>query len=240
MITKLTKKLKSRKAFTLIELIVVIAILGILAVIVVPKLGGYKASAWAAADKASAKIIENAINLAIADGSLEGAGTVTVTNGTIAASGFTTGNATTITNLLAGNVKFSDANSSLSFPVTADGTVTNPLANGGGGVVTPSLTGVTLNAVTNQADDHPTINNLPTATTGYSNFAWTGSTTNGASVTISGTTATFNRESWNGSTRIVTITLTATLTAGGTHTKTFSYSVPVEAFNGPNGNVVPN
>jgi type IV pilus assembly protein PilA len=232
------KKAKSKKGFTLIELIVVIAILGILAIIAVPKLGGFKDSAEIAADKATARIIENAINLAIADGSLvpgESA-SVTATNGNLTIIGFTPNDIAPITNLIQGGnsgVTLSSHNPTVIFTVDASGTVTNPLTGSSSGGTTYSLSGVTLTII-NSTDDHPTIN-LPTVTTGYSSFAYTGSATGSASISISGNTATFNRESGMGSgTETGTIRLTATLTAGGTHIKDFNYTIPAEAWVGTN------
>lgn len=66
--------LKNTKGFTLIELIVVIAILAVLAVIAVPRLIGYQDRATAATDRNNASIIANAVNLALAEGRLQLAG----------------------------------------------------------------------------------------------------------------------------------------------------------------------
>ena len=61
-----TKALNDERGFTLVELIVVIAIIAILALIAVPRFGGFSESAKVEADKATAKTIENAINMYIA------------------------------------------------------------------------------------------------------------------------------------------------------------------------------
>lgn len=212
----------SKKGFTLVELIVVIAILGILAIIVVPKLGGYKTSAWAAADKASAKVIENAISLAIADGSLEGDGTVTIANNTIGVSGFTKGTAATITNLLANSLSFSATNSNLSFPVVG-GTVTNPLADGGGSSnppVAPVLTGINISTAGTNVQTPtitlPVLANMPAGVTG---IGWT---ENSNYLSISNGVLTATRDFTN---QTATFRLTATW-SGGTVTRDFNVTIP--------------
>lgn len=58
---------QKKKGFTLIELIVVIAILGILATVAVPKLSGFQTSAKKKADIASARVLVDAAQAAVAD-----------------------------------------------------------------------------------------------------------------------------------------------------------------------------
>ena len=217
---------KNQKGFTLIELIVVIAILGILAALVTPRLMGFTDSANQRVDASNAKLLSNVASMIYAD---------TGAYPTWGAS-FTTMTVTDAKDLIADTITYKSKTGEFTY-TQASGEVKSPTS--GSTPSTPSLASVTL-SVTNLADDHPTIT-LPTAATGYSSFAWAGSTSGGAGVTISGNTATFNRESGMGSaTRTVTITLNATLAAGGTQNKTFSFSVPAEAWSGPNGNVVPN
>jgi type IV pilus assembly protein PilA len=57
---------KKRKGFTLIELIVVIAILAILAAIAIPRFAGTQDKAKLSADRATARTIVSALNMAIA------------------------------------------------------------------------------------------------------------------------------------------------------------------------------
>ena len=61
------RALNNEKGFTLIELIVVIAVLGILAAVVLPRIGGITSSAKTAADAATIKTINNAIEIYIAE-----------------------------------------------------------------------------------------------------------------------------------------------------------------------------
>lgn len=67
----LGKKVKSRKGYTLTELIVVVAILGILAAVATPMVLNQVQKSRDAADAASAKSIETAVQLCLADGSLK-------------------------------------------------------------------------------------------------------------------------------------------------------------------------
>ncbi|PYG85646.1 prepilin-type N-terminal cleavage/methylation domain-containing protein [Ruminiclostridium sufflavum DSM 19573] len=66
-----SKLKKNRKGYTLTELIVVVAILGILAVIAVPMVMNSVNDAKANADETSIKAIEAAVQLCLADGSLQ-------------------------------------------------------------------------------------------------------------------------------------------------------------------------
>lgn len=67
LIEKSKKNMKNRKGFTLIELIVVIVIIGILAAIIIPRLGGFQATANYKADVATAKTIATAAMTSMAE-----------------------------------------------------------------------------------------------------------------------------------------------------------------------------
>lgn len=60
----------NNKGFTLVELIIVLAILGIISAIAVPKFTDIKVNAQVEADNIDAKILMNAINLAMTNGDL--------------------------------------------------------------------------------------------------------------------------------------------------------------------------
>lgn len=66
-----SKLKKNKKGYTLTELIVVVAILGVLAVIAVPMVMNAVGDARKAADTTSAKAIETAVDLCLADGTLK-------------------------------------------------------------------------------------------------------------------------------------------------------------------------
>ena len=80
MFKALVKKSRENKGFSLIELIVVIAILAILALILVPRFTGFAQDAREAADDATSRTIETAVMSLLANGDLEGNGTITITN----------------------------------------------------------------------------------------------------------------------------------------------------------------
>ncbi len=65
---KFINKMKNKKGFTLVELIIVLAVLGIIAAIAVPKFMGVQSQAKVDADKATAEVIQNAAELALASG----------------------------------------------------------------------------------------------------------------------------------------------------------------------------
>ena len=69
MLSYFSKKM-NQKGFTLIELIVVIAIIGILIAIAVPRLSGFTNQATNAANNATARTIEGAVAIALANGDL--------------------------------------------------------------------------------------------------------------------------------------------------------------------------
>ncbi|QGU95773.1 prepilin-type N-terminal cleavage/methylation domain-containing protein [Clostridium bovifaecis] len=75
----MVKNLKKKKGFTLIELIIVIAILGIIATIAIPKLTNQKKAAQISADKANAKIIADAAQMAIVNGTISPTSTEQIT-----------------------------------------------------------------------------------------------------------------------------------------------------------------
>ena len=80
MFKALVKKSRENKGFSLIELIVVIAILAILALILVPRFTGFAQDAREAADDATSRTIETAVMSLLANGDLEGDGTITIDN----------------------------------------------------------------------------------------------------------------------------------------------------------------
>lgn len=71
MLNYFLKRINNKKGFTLVELVVVIAILGILAAIAIPRFTTQTQGAKEVADKASARNIVAAINMAVADGTWE-------------------------------------------------------------------------------------------------------------------------------------------------------------------------
>ncbi len=97
----LDKVRKSNKGFTMVELIIVIAIIAILAAILAPQYLRFVEDARVTNDISSAKTIDSAINVLVADGTLQNggkvtwasAGTITATSATIG-TGVTAGNAT--------------------------------------------------------------------------------------------------------------------------------------------------
>lgn len=64
-------KKKKKKGFTLIELIIVIAIIAILAVIAIPRFGQVRRRANINADIANAKMIANAVSIALSNNTLD-------------------------------------------------------------------------------------------------------------------------------------------------------------------------
>lgn len=70
---------KNEKGFTLIEVIVVIAIIGIIGAITIPKFGNMQEKSRIKADLATADVIQKAVAMAIAEESIKGIGTITIT-----------------------------------------------------------------------------------------------------------------------------------------------------------------